>query len=463
MRRGIAEHMRRSLDTSAHVTSAIEVDMTKVVAIREKLKKEYQSAYGVNPTYLAFVARATVETLRDYPYVNGELRGDQIVTRNFVNLGFAVELADGKGLIVPVVKNAETLNLLGMAKGIADIAERARDKQLTPDDVAGGTFTITNPGGYGTFHGTPMISQPQVAILGTYAIVKRPWVITDDNGADAIAIRSIMNLTLTYDHRLVDGALRRPLPPRPARAPADLGRERLLSPVDGCLRRCSSSTSASSTTARRSRCSARSRPRSRAGTRPDTVLLLEHPPTITLGRRTEEGELHVPEGATSRSSRPTAAASRPTTRPGQLVCYPILDLTRHGQDVKRYCRDLEEALIRTIAAFGVDGDADRRADRRLARAPPRKIASIGIHLTRWISTHGYALNVDLDPAPFTDWITACGLDGYAFTSIAQELGRPVVGRRRPPGGGAGVRRRLRPRRSTERPPCARPGRPPREC
>jgi 2-oxoglutarate dehydrogenase E2 component (dihydrolipoamide succinyltransferase) len=207
MRRGIAEHMRRSLDTSAHVTSAIEVDMSKVVTIREKLKKEYQAAYGVNPTYLAFIARATSETLAEYPWVNGELRGDKIVTRSYVNLGFAVELADGKGLIVPVVKNAETLNLLGMAKGIAEIAKRAREKQLTPDDVVGGTFTITNPGGYGTFHGTPVISQPQAGILGTYAIVKRPWVITDDNGADAIAIRSMMNLTLTYDHRLVDGAL----------------------------------------------------------------------------------------------------------------------------------------------------------------------------------------------------------------------------------------------------------------
>ena len=207
MRRGIAEHMRRSLDTSAHVTSAIEVDMTNVVGVRAKLKREFEQAYGVNPTYLAFVARATVDTLRDYPYVNGELRDGQIVTRSFVNLGFAVELTDGKGLIVPVVKNAETLNLLGMAKGIADIAARARSKQLLPDDVTGGTFTITNPGGYGTFHGTPVISQPQSAILGTYAIVKRPWVITDQDGTDAIAIRSMMNLTLTYDHRLIDGAL----------------------------------------------------------------------------------------------------------------------------------------------------------------------------------------------------------------------------------------------------------------
>jgi pyruvate dehydrogenase E2 component (dihydrolipoamide acetyltransferase) len=207
MRKGIAEHMRRSLDTSAHVTSAIEVDMSKVSAIRAKLKKEYQQSYGVNPTYLIFVARAAAETLRDYPWINGELRGDQIVTRSYVNLGFAVELQDGKGLIVPVLKNAETLNLLGMAKAVTDIAQRARDKKLLPDEVQGGTFTITNPGGYGTFHGTPVISQPQAAILGTYAVVKRPWVVQDDLGEDVIAIRPIMNLTLTYDHRLVDGAL----------------------------------------------------------------------------------------------------------------------------------------------------------------------------------------------------------------------------------------------------------------
>ena len=206
MRRGVADHMRRSLDTSAHVTSAIEVDMSKVVAIRETLKRDYQASYGVNPTYLAFVARATVDTLRDYPWVNGELRGESIVTRRYVNLGIAVALADGKGLIVPVIRHAEDLNLLGMARQIADIAERARTKKLLPDDVQGGTFTITNPGGFGTFHGTPVINQPQVGILGTYALVKRPWVVQDDLGQDVIAIRPIMNITLTYDHRLVDGA-----------------------------------------------------------------------------------------------------------------------------------------------------------------------------------------------------------------------------------------------------------------
>src|SRR5437868_2947384 len=141
MRRGIAEHMRRSLDTSAHVTSAIEIDFSRIVDVRERLKKEYQAAYGVNPTYLAFVAKASVETLRDYPYVNAEMRGDSILPRNFVNLGIAVELEEGKGLIVPVIRNAEGLNLLGLARGIAEIAAKARNKQLVPDDVQGGTFT----------------------------------------------------------------------------------------------------------------------------------------------------------------------------------------------------------------------------------------------------------------------------------------------------------------------------------
>jgi len=206
MRRGIAEHMRRSLDTSAHVTSAIEVDMSKVVAARERLKQEYQRSYGVNPTYLAFVTKAAVETLKDWPWVNGELRGEKIVTRSFVNVGIAVSLEEGKGLIVPVIRNAQDLNLLGIARAIADVAERARTKKLMPDDVQGGTFTITNPGGYGTFHGTPVISQPQAAILGTYALVKRPWVVQDALGEDVIAIRPMMNITLTYDHRLVDGA-----------------------------------------------------------------------------------------------------------------------------------------------------------------------------------------------------------------------------------------------------------------
>jgi pyruvate dehydrogenase E2 component (dihydrolipoamide acetyltransferase) len=206
MRRGIAEHMRRSLDTSAHVTTVFEVDLSKVVAIRKKLKPEYEKSYGVNPTYLAFIARATIEAMKNWPWVNAEIRGEQIVRKNYVNLGIAVALGGGQGLIVPVVKNAEGLNLLGIARGIADIADRARNKKLTPDDVQGGTFTITNPGGWGAIIGTPIISQPQVAILDVEALVKRPVVVQDESGQDVIAIRPMMNLCLSYDHRLVDGA-----------------------------------------------------------------------------------------------------------------------------------------------------------------------------------------------------------------------------------------------------------------
>ena len=205
MRRGVMEHMRRSVDTAAHVTSAIEVDMARVVALRAKLKPEL-AAQKVNLTYLAFIGRAAVDTILDYPWINGELRGQSIVTRPYVNLGIAVALDEGKGLIVPVIRNVQDLNLTGTARAIQDLAERARTKKLLPDDVQGGTFTITNPGSFGTFHGTPIINQPQSAILGTYALVKRPWVVQDELGHDVIAVRPLMNLTLTYDHRLVDGA-----------------------------------------------------------------------------------------------------------------------------------------------------------------------------------------------------------------------------------------------------------------
>jgi len=161
------------------------------------------------------------------------------------------------------------------------------------------------------------------------------------------------------------------------------------------------------------------------GSIPDTVVMLEHPPVITLGRRADEGELHVPEDAevglveTDRGGKSTYHA------PGQLVCYPILDLTRHGQDVKKYCRDLERALILTLETFGLSADGIDGLTGIWLTPPPRKIASIGIHIHKWVTTHGYALNVDLDPAPFTEWITACGLEGAAFTTMARELGRPV--------------------------------------
>ncbi len=162
-----------------------------------------------------------------------------------------------------------------------------------------------------------------------------------------------------------------------------------------------------------------------AGELPDTVLLLEHPPVVTLGRRADEGELHLPDDAevelveTDRGGKSTYHA------PGQLVCYPILDLNRHGQDVKKYCRDLEQALIATLAPFGLEAQTIEGLTGLWLTPPPRKIASIGIHIHKWVTTHGYALNVDLDPAPFTEWITACGLEGAAFTTMARELEQPV--------------------------------------
>jgi lipoyl(octanoyl) transferase len=162
------------------------------------------------------------------------------------------------------------------------------------------------------------------------------------------------------------------------------------------------------------------------GAIPDTILLLEHPPTVTTGRRTEASELHIPDGAEVEVVETDRGGKSTYHGPGQLVCYPIFDLNRHGLDVKRYCRDLEEALVRTLAAFELQGQRIEGLTGVWMTPPPRKIASIGIHISKWITTHGYALNVDLDPAPFTQWITACGLEDTAFTTIANELDRPVT-------------------------------------
>jgi lipoyl(octanoyl) transferase len=161
------------------------------------------------------------------------------------------------------------------------------------------------------------------------------------------------------------------------------------------------------------------------GAIPDTVVLLEHPPVITLGRRAEPGELHVPDGAEVEIVETDRGGKSTYHGPGQLVSYPILDLTRHGQDVKKYCRDLEQALIATLAPLGIEATAIEGLTGLWLTPPPRKIASIGVHIHKWVTTHGYALNVDLNPAPFTEWITACGLEGAAFTTVAGELERPV--------------------------------------
>jgi lipoate-protein ligase B len=161
------------------------------------------------------------------------------------------------------------------------------------------------------------------------------------------------------------------------------------------------------------------------GAIPDTVVFLEHPPVVTLGRRTDEQELHVPDDADVEVVETNRGGKSTYHGPGQLVCYPILDLRRHGKDVKRYVRNLEEALIRTLDPLDITATRIEGLTGVWLERPPRKVASIGVHISRWVTTHGYALNVDLDPAPFTEWITACGLEDAAFTTIARELGRPV--------------------------------------
>jgi lipoyl(octanoyl) transferase len=162
------------------------------------------------------------------------------------------------------------------------------------------------------------------------------------------------------------------------------------------------------------------------GAVPDTVLLLEHPPVVTLGRRTEDGELHLPEHADVEIVETNRGGKSTFHGPGQLVCYPILDLKRHGRDVKQYVRSLEQALIETVAPFGLTAERIDGLTGVWLTRPPRKIASIGVHVSRWVTTHGYALNVDLDPAPFTEWITACGLEDATFTTIAREAGHSVT-------------------------------------
>jgi pyruvate/2-oxoglutarate dehydrogenase complex dihydrolipoamide acyltransferase (E2) component len=202
MRRQIAKHMVESRRTSAHCTTVVEVDFARVVARRRELR-EAMDRRGVHLTYLAFVARATVTALGRHPILNASVEGEEIVHHEDVNLGIAVALEDG--LIVPVIRRAQRLSLEGMAAAIGDVATRAREKRLQPDEVRGGTFTITNPGQFGTVLATPIINQPQVAILDLEAVVKRPVVIERD-GDESIAIRPMGCLCLSFDHRALDGA-----------------------------------------------------------------------------------------------------------------------------------------------------------------------------------------------------------------------------------------------------------------
>jgi 2-oxoglutarate dehydrogenase E2 component (dihydrolipoamide succinyltransferase) len=200
MRRQIAEHMVMSKHTSAHVYTLVEVEMTRVVAARERFKQDFEQRNGIKLTFTPFFVRACVEAIKELPIINSSLEGTNIIYKRDVNIGIAVALENG--LIVPVIKRADEKNFLGVARAVQDLADRARSKRLSVDDVQGGTFTITNPGSFGGLFGLPIINQPQVAILGVGAIEKRP-VVRDD----AIAIRHMVYLSISYDHRVIDGAV----------------------------------------------------------------------------------------------------------------------------------------------------------------------------------------------------------------------------------------------------------------
>lgn len=206
MRQIIAEHMRRSKDTAAHVTSFTEVDVTGLVRHREKHKEEFQSREGIKLTYTPYFVLAAIEPLRAHPLLNSSVEGNEIHIKKDFNIGIAVAIGK-KGLLVPVVRRAGQQNLTGLVHSMADLAERARNNQLLPDELQGGTFTLTNVGSLGSLMGTPIINQPQVAILSPGAIVKRPVVIEDPEMGDTIAIRQMMYVSLSYDHRIIDGAM----------------------------------------------------------------------------------------------------------------------------------------------------------------------------------------------------------------------------------------------------------------
>ncbi len=205
MRKKIAEHMVTSKRTSAHVHGVFEVDVTRIARVRESMKHKFEQATGNKLTFTPFFARAVIHAIRQWPIINSSVEGENIHYHPTINLGIAVAL--DWGLIVPVVKNAEERSFVGLQRAISDLGERARTKKLKPDEVQGGTFTITNPGIFGAMFGLPIINQPQVAIMGVGGIKKEPVVVTDRDGNDSIAIRSVLHLSIGYDHRVVDGAV----------------------------------------------------------------------------------------------------------------------------------------------------------------------------------------------------------------------------------------------------------------
>ncbi len=417
IRRRTAEHMVRSKATSAHTLVVLEADYEQVERVRRSHGAQFRAEEGFALTYLPFVARATVEALHQWPHLNASVGDDSLIVHHEVDLGIAVDL-DHNGLIVPVVKRAEELTLRGMARRIRELADRARTKKLSADDISGGTFSITNAGPFGTFLTSPIINQPQVAILSTDGVKRRPTVVVQPDGSEAIAIHSMGLLCLAWDHRAVDGAYAAAFVARDHRAARHprLGHRALAGQETDVFRvRWLGRVPYGEAHALQRALHDRGRD--------DYLLLVEHPHVFTLGVHADRAHVLVDPALVGAELVASDRGGDVTYHgPGQLVAYPIVNVPTAPRSIPCHVHGIEQVVIDTLADLGVHAG-------RLAGFPgvwvdaggpaPRKICAIGVRVTRGRSMHGLALNVD----PGMEWfdrIVPCGIGDKAVTSLAAE-------------------------------------------
>ena len=362
------------------------------------------------------------------PVLNASIDGDNIVYHKDVNIGIAVAL--DWGLIVPVIRNADEKDLAALSRAIADLAERARSKQLKPDEVTGGTFTITNPGVFGALFGMPIINQPQVAILAVGTIEKRPAVRDD-----AVVVRTLSYLSLGYDHRVIDGAVADEFMFHIKHTVENWDPAALNLLKCSCMRALEVRRLGTVRYVEALDLQSALVEDRRAGRIGDVLLLLEHPHVLTLGVRGDGGRSHIlatPEALDSRGVEvhETGRGGDITYHgPGQIVGYPIIDLKPDRRDVHRYVRDLEEVLIRAAGDCGIR--ATRMPGLTGVWVGEEKLAAIGVRIARWITCHGFAFNVSTDLAYF-NLIVPCGIADRGVTSLAElgVSGKPRRGRGR---------------------------------
>ena len=422
VRRRIAEHMVVSKIVSPHVGAVARVDLQRVVALRESVKADFERAHGYGLTYLSFAVQATVRALREFPRMNATVVGQSIIEHAEIHIGVAVETE--RGLLVPVVRHADRLSLVGIAEAIQDLALRARSREIGADELAGGTFTLSNPGRRGNLYGFAVINQPQVGILRTGEVRKnagrgRARGRGRDRDPPGHASGAVVR---SPDHRRGDRQRFSVLDRRTAR---DRGFRALSPGAMGetlQIRRLGRVEYGRALALQESLRAARGR-----GEIPDTVLLLDHPDVITYGRSSRPGSVSYSDEELRASGYQVFRVNRGGDvtwhGPGQLVGYPILDLSVRARDVHRYLRRLEELLIAALGDLGVP--ARRRPgytgvwlDGR------RKLASIGVGVRRWLTLHGFALNVCCDLKRF-EAIRPCGLPDVEMVSVESVLGRPV--------------------------------------